>query len=449
LVCTIDVASGQAMANVLRQRAGGNIPHVSIDDPVLAPLLHIAVDGFPSLLLTNRQLQNAGLGMSMAGASTSDATQSVDIVFQIHPRRDETIAAISGDPDLSTFFAQEADGELRGRVGDATNMASALLQAAALRLLAGRDEPRASGLVQEVTRQVEDSRRLARGETVSGAVLAGLSGIRLSDEVGDAELPWGTLREARARLRMIGRQPLPFGEQTATAVLEIPKAIDPGNFSVSADVECARSAVRLLGLGALMAEGRAGSPVPLVAWITRLGALQDGSSSSSAIPLRFPQPEGTALDRDRVQAVREWCERIDALDPELLARIDIAIDRIIASVSEHADAGDGLIDAVMVWENLFGSKQETTFKVTAALTVLTVRDPAQRKRRFAELQSAYNKRSELVHGQPVSTAELHAARATAIDAGLAALRVLLDKRTDLLARRKRAEAVILGVPQGS
>jgi hypothetical protein len=327
-------------------------------------------------------------------------------------------------------------------------MADALLQAAALDLLASPDDLSACGLVAATKRQVEQTRRLGRGEVVPGSVLVGLFGISLSDDVPSIGLPWGTLTSPKARLQMIGRGATLTGGQTATALLTVPISIDPRAFDAGVH-DRTRGAVRSLGLATLMAEGRAGAPVPLAAWSTRLGPVQDGHASSHSPPLAFPQPHPTPLDATRAQALRGWSSTVEAVDPAAMARVEIAIDRIIAAVAEHADAGDGLIDAVMVWENLFGSKDETTFKVTAALTVLTVPDPAHRAVVLKKLRATYAARSAHVHAAAsLEPGAMSEHRDSAINVGLDALRILLRDRPDLLSRTssKRTEALLLGLP---
>jgi hypothetical protein len=193
MVVTIEPETGHVVANVLRLHAGGELPDISSDDPVLAPLLAIAVECFPSFLITNEQIQRAGPGCSSFGTWASDVTEGVDVVFDRHPCRDEALAAIDADPELSALFGEQIDHEIRGRAHDALNMAGALLQAAALSLLASSDDLSVTGLVAETKRQVEETRRLGRGEAVEGSVLVGLFGISLSDDVASVDLPWGTL----------------------------------------------------------------------------------------------------------------------------------------------------------------------------------------------------------------------------------------------------------------
>ena len=60
---------------------------------------------------------------------------------------------------------------------------------------------------------------------------------------------------------------------------------------------------------------------------------------------------------------------------------------------------DGIIDAVIAWENVAGSKTETTFKVCAALAWLLEPDDVDRRSSvFTTAKRIYDVRSRVVHG---------------------------------------------------
>ena len=79
--------------------------------------------------------------------------------------------------------------------------------------------------------------------------------------------------------------------------------------------------------------------------------------------------------------------------------------RLLKAAGERDDPIDVLVDAVVAWENLFGSKTESTFRVTAAVaTLLEPSDKEQRDVLQKELSGIYDRRSRLVHGDPVRPA---------------------------------------------
>ncbi|QIK83138.1 HEPN domain-containing protein [Sanguibacter sp. HDW7] len=84
-------------------------------------------------------------------------------------------------------------------------------------------------------------------------------------------------------------------------------------------------------------------------------------------------------------------------------RLDVALTRIIRASSERRDPADALIDAVVAWENMLGSKTETTFKVCAALAwLLEPDDQMRRVASFGRAKKLYAARSDLVHGSSSS-----------------------------------------------
>jgi len=81
--------------------------------------------------------------------------------------------------------------------------------------------------------------------------------------------------------------------------------------------------------------------------------------------------------------------------------MDVGMRRLISAVTERLDAADGLVDAVICWENLFGSPSEAVFRVTGAMAkILEPDNQAERERLVKELKRIYGVRSGLVHGNP-------------------------------------------------
>ncbi|WP_143034006.1 HEPN domain-containing protein [Paramicrobacterium humi] len=77
----------------------------------------------------------------------------------------------------------------------------------------------------------------------------------------------------------------------------------------------------------------------------------------------------------------------------------IALTRITKSFTERRAQDDALIDAVIAWENMVGSRSETTFKVCSALAWLLEPEHAERRAAlFNRCTKIYGVRSRLVHG---------------------------------------------------
>ena len=147
-----------------------------------------------------------------------------------------------------------------------------------------------------------------------------------------------------------------------------------------------------------------------------------------------------------VEPIERWCALLARQHHE---KLDIAVRSTISALTFRQDRGDALIDAVIAWENLFGTSSETSFRVTAALAWLLESDPAQRKGLQQQLKNKiYNKRSRLVHGAHLNATELDKAATDAIDVGLKSLAALHARAPSLIAldSATRADKLILGEP---
>lgn len=123
------------------------------------------------------------------------------------------------------------------------------------------------------------------------------------------------------------------------------------------------------------------------------------SRSSSVSPYRRPtiRYDKQIIDDVRAKLVRKWMNKLDQL-PDTL---DVNVKRLISAATERIDDADAFIGAVMVWENLFGAKQETALRIKGAMSLLIEpKDKARRKDLLKEISTLYDKRSRLVHGSP-------------------------------------------------
>ena len=79
--------------------------------------------------------------------------------------------------------------------------------------------------------------------------------------------------------------------------------------------------------------------------------------------------------------------------------MDVAARRMISAMAERKDSADALVDLVIVWENLFGSRQgEPTLRVSAALGWLLGSSAEEREAISSRAARLYSLRSDIVHG---------------------------------------------------
>jgi hypothetical protein len=235
----------------------------------------------------------------------------------------------------------------------------------------------------------------------------------------------------------------------AEAVLSttvICQAFEPGQDTTAPKVD-GQSALNRLARDVILADALStdeGDPrsCPSVAWIVSHAM---GHGSDSYRPLHPERAPGRAepMTEDELEALARWARHVTEAD---LRHIEIAIDRTLRAIWE-AEWTDSLIDAVIAWENLVGTRSETAYRVTAALAVLCQDDPEKRLATRKNLGAVYDARSRVVHGDP-APADLHKHRALAIQTALEALRRLMTERKDLLvlsSSSKRADRLLLGV----
>jgi hypothetical protein len=131
--------------------------------------------------------------------------------------------------------------------------------------------------------------------------------------------------------------------------------------------------------------------------------------------------------------VAEWQRWFGLLATENANKLQLAISRVVRATGERRDPVDVLIDSVIAWENLFGSKEgEPTLRVTTSLALLLEDDYAKRRKLRSRLTKIYSLRSNAVHGTAIPVDKEMALCNEALDIAIQALQAILEKRTDLL-----------------
>ncbi len=186
-----------------------------------------------------------------------------------------------------------------------------------------------------------------------------------------------------------------------------------------------------------------GAPMscPAVAWVTELAPLPGSSASRPMQPSGAPPGRSEPMNAAAISGLSEWAARLADAD---LSRIAIGVDRVLRSLWEP-EPTESLIDAVIAWESMLGTRAETAFRVTAALAKLCEDDIDRRLSARKELAAVYNARSRLVHGDPVD-GQILDHRARAVATALEAMRRLVRDRPDLLMLAKssaRADRLLL------
>jgi hypothetical protein len=146
--------------------------------------------------------------------------------------------------------------------------------------------------------------------------------------------------------------------------------------------------------------------------------------------------------------VRTWKEWYRLLSLNNVGRIDLALTRVLKATAERREPADVLVDSVIAWEKMFGTKEgEPTFRVTTCLAKLLKETLAERRALRSQLTKVYQLRSDVVHGNRTLSETDHPLCYVALDIAIDAIKTLVDKRPDLLAEGDgagRSAALLLG-----
>jgi hypothetical protein len=128
-----------------------------------------------------------------------------------------------------------------------------------------------------------------------------------------------------------------------------------------------------------------------------------------------------------------WVEWYEALTAPRARKIRLAISRVLQASSERRYPSDVLVDAVIAWENMFGSPQfEATLRITSSLAILLEADAGRRGELSKKLAEMYGLRSKIVHGSRTLRDEEIPLCQEALKVAVSAIGQLVRTRPDLL-----------------
>lgn len=258
----------------------------------------------------------------------------------------------------------------------------------------------------------------------------------------------------------------PDGEQvvidySGDVVLEmdLPYELELGRFEFGVEwpqhlrqFETVGRRIESLQLGLLLALRRERQPLVVLAWQRILDPLAQGSGVSWSDTRRTPNLTPHQLSPEDVS---DWASWITDVDRRRVPGIEVAVRRTIRAAMERADPADALVDAVIAWENLVGSRDgEPTLRVTAALAWLLEAEPEARRSRQIALKKLYTLRSDVVHGnRPLGNQEAQQGSRDAQAVAVDALGKLLRDQPELLQEcgdsNERSLRLIFGSPRAS
>lgn len=370
--------------------------------------------------------------------------------FMEHPAFEQAALELIRDPALGPFlpWGDQPDpyvllpgreGSLPGEVGsriDFSLLVLGLVDNARRLQVAQQTEGNEDALVRAVLSNYEEVKRAGRGEEIRCFAVRGLAGISLPDGAR-IETPWGEIKgvnldSSRYRTLDRGRRP----STTATLVTperirvfisrdEEPEFPEPGPSPLASTDRAAMLTPLLFALWSVDS-----SPIgPIITFESVLYPFSNGVGFSYPPPPASSFIETRAIGPGDIKPLEElaatlWESHHDSAN--------LAVVRTVQAISGRSDRSDALIDAVIAWENLVGTRLQTARRVSRALTCLA--EPAVEKRgTFCdELRRVYDVRSRVVHGEVVDPQAAEEAGQRAIEVSLRAILELYHRGGDWL-----------------
>ena len=121
------------------------------------------------------------------------------------------------------------------------------------------------------------------------------------------------------------------------------------------------------------------------------------------------------------------------------ASVGAAIRRMLMATAERRRADDILVDAVIVWESLFGAPQEATLRVTSSLALLlggSAQDHRDRQKAYKRVSHC---RSQVVHGKQPKPDTVYQHSQEAVETSIQALRAIFTTHSSLLMAKDSEE----------
>ncbi|GAA2259005.1 hypothetical protein GCM10010430_48810 [Kitasatospora cystarginea] len=456
---------GRTVARSWRMRTVGAEVDSPTTDPVDGPLMELALEAYPALLLPRDEELYPGMRWMLPINAVR--------VLLAHPKAQEFREAVLADSLLGSVFAEESEQpEARRQLFRSTGqggspqlsmLASTLISYAWRRLQGGPVNP--GRFAAEVLLALQLARAAFTKKPEKTTARVAFAGVLLPPQtqfkVGPALMRAVTDKDREyapesLRAQLTGTNP--SGETTiinydGDVLLEYrlnyrAKVVRseelPGDWpsDMLPPPELAQMVTRLR-FSLMLAVDRDSRAQLVQTW----NYIEDPLSAGPNISWNDPR-QGTGimpmlLTQDEVAAWEKWYGRLT--DPA--AKLDLALSRILRAIAERREPSDVLIDSVIAWENVFGTQQgEPTFRVTMCIAKLLEENTEARAGLRDTLAKIYGLRSKVVHGNRNLKQEEYPLCFEAMEIAIRMIRTLAADRTDILALpdgARRSEKLLL------
>ncbi len=458
----------RSIANLLRIHAGGILMDApETKDAFARHMFALAIESYPSYLLP-RPRQGSPSFWTSATLPTHQHPSGIDAVGEL--LRDDSLQHLfPGSPDAESIrsFSDAVDvssywtlSNGQGGTQQAVLIIGFILNYAYARLASTGTAPTLARYLDHVRQAIAEVRSLARSEVVLVPQLVGFYNLQLAEGVtvpvadgifraprsGEREVifPDGgnvhVVLETKFPLKIVEIRPWRRGEE----LLPIQDDRQSEVFEQSRREAQRRINDARLALLLSSEPGSLASPVEIANVV--LSPVTPGGSVSWRAEVSAPTPAATVTAESAARA-KDWARTIRTRQAH---NLDIGIRRLLSALTTRIDPIDGFVDAVVCWENFFGTQAETTFRVTGAMAwLLEPGDTTKREALQAELKRLYETRSRLVHGSAEpEPAEAAGLRDRAVELATESLRRLYRLPSLLtLKSDTRSRHILLGALQ--
>ena len=439
-----------SLGNVARQISGGDL--VAAPDGLGALeecLARLSLECFPALIVKEPEGPFGRIGLP-----ASLFRHPLNLSFQELVMQDAELARMFPDKDES---AGRSGSTIRssGQGGghQLWTFADALV-ASGWRLARVKSVgPTPKELLESVLEGLSIIRRAVSGDDTTIRARVGLTGVLLPDSVDRIDLGWAVIRKADERDEQFIKVTSLEGQLTTTTAegqnvvinysgdlvleFEVPYLVRLGQFDIAAGwpdelqvgYRKLEEIIQNVRLGLLLACPDV-RPILIPTWQVILDPLTQGTGAGWSDAKQTPGLTPTQLTEAQASEWKIWATNIQT---HRIPTIGVAIRRMLASIAERRSPDDVLVDAVIVWENLFGAKTETTLRVSSSLAWLLGNSAADRRTRQTRYKKIYGVRSDVVHGAAaVNPTQLQEFSTEAVQISIDALRAVFGTHTALL-----------------
>jgi len=315
--------------------------------------------------------------------------------FQSHPLHASILDEAAKDPNLSRLFPDTPHPSGRARPYRPSELGFQLVNAAAWHAALAGDTTGA-GYRDRLAATLAQMRTTCKTGKEPAKTYVGLE-FSLPDDT-QLKVPWGLLRADRPSDRALyayaGSGSSPPGKRCVLELdASIPVTITVTESFVDEPVpgfEDPRP--KLVALAALLTLGPSDYSPALPWLVTRVSLLAPGPGAFAS---RRTSIEGPTVESRALPTLTEWIQRL-ASHP----LPTIALDRSLSIMSAQQDYIYAFIDAVIAWENLFGTgdTQETSYRVSMNMAAVMSDIVDDRITLQREIKKLYSRGSTIVHG---------------------------------------------------